>query len=108
MRRRWQVSSAGGVQPVWRRDSRELYYLRPDGTLVAVPLRTDRSSPLMAASPLFTTALLPPASTVEEYAVDVAGQRFLLLKPVEDRVRSSVGVILNWPSLVAADGPVGR
>ena len=35
---RFQVSRQGGVQPVWREDGRELYFLAPDGTLVAVPI----------------------------------------------------------------------
>jgi Tol biopolymer transport system component len=34
---KWQISTAGGIQPVWRRDGKELFYLAPDGTLMAVP-----------------------------------------------------------------------
>jgi Tol biopolymer transport system component len=34
--RQWPVTSMGGDKPVWRRDSRELYYMRQDGTLMAV------------------------------------------------------------------------
>src|SRR5262249_56218270 len=30
------VSSAGGVQPIWRNDGKELFYLAPDGKLTAV------------------------------------------------------------------------
>jgi eukaryotic-like serine/threonine-protein kinase len=33
----WQVSSAGGIYPVWRRDGKELYYLNPAGAMMAVP-----------------------------------------------------------------------
>jgi DNA-binding winged helix-turn-helix (wHTH) protein len=41
-----QVSSGGGVQPVWRQDGRELYYLGLDGTLIAVEVRTgNRAQP---------------------------------------------------------------
>ena len=36
---KWQVSAAGGVQPRWRRDGRELFYVAPDTRLMAVPLR---------------------------------------------------------------------
>ena len=35
------ISSSGGVQPVWRGDSRELYYLGINGMLHAVALRPD-------------------------------------------------------------------
>ena len=35
---RWQITSDGGVEPQWRRDGRELYFLAPDGKLMAVPV----------------------------------------------------------------------
>jgi hypothetical protein len=33
---KWQVSTRGGVNPRWRRDGRELYYVSPDNKLMAV------------------------------------------------------------------------
>ncbi len=38
---RIQVSSAGGAQPRWRGDSRELFYVAKDGTVMAVPVGSD-------------------------------------------------------------------
>ncbi len=35
-RHKWQVSNQGGLQPHWRRDGRELFYLKLDGTLMSV------------------------------------------------------------------------
>ena len=35
---RWQVSFGGGVQPKWRADAKELFYVTPDGRLAAVPV----------------------------------------------------------------------
>ena len=32
---RWQVSGSGGDRPRWRADGRELYYVRPDGMIMA-------------------------------------------------------------------------
>jgi len=97
---RSRVSSDGGVQPVWRQDGRELFYLGLDGTLYAVGFRPG-PRPLSAPKPLFTSGLRPPAKSVEEYAVSGDGQRFLLLRPLEDRVRTSIGVILHWRGLLA-------
>ena len=34
----WQVSTAGGVQPLWARSGRELFYVAPDGALLTVPV----------------------------------------------------------------------
>ena len=36
------ISVGGGAEPQWRRDGRELYYLAPDGTLMAVPVSSTR------------------------------------------------------------------
>ena len=40
------VSANGGIQPLWRRDGRELFFLAPDGTLMAAPIQV---SPRLAA-----------------------------------------------------------
>src|SRR5262249_46190770 len=35
---KWQVSTTGGVQPIWRRDGKELFYWSADNTLMSVPI----------------------------------------------------------------------
>jgi hypothetical protein len=65
---RWQVSDNGGVQPVWRQDSRELYYLRLDGVLAAVAFQTGDQSPFSVPTRLFNTELGSPSPYVEQYA----------------------------------------
>ena len=85
-----RVSVAGGVQPRWRGDGRELFYLAPDGTMMAVP--SDRSSP---ARPLFKTPLNPPSHQVSEFDVSSNGQRFLVLEPVSTRPQT-LTFLLNW------------
>ena len=49
-----QVSSGGGVQPQWRADGRELFYLAPDGSMMSV--RVDPRAELTVSPPslLFT------------------------------------------------------
>lgn len=54
---KWQVSSAGGVQPRWRGDGNELYYLTPDGVLMAVDIRTDDKVHASTPRALFPTRL---------------------------------------------------
>ena len=56
-RRKLQVSTAGGYVPRWRRDGRELYYLAPDRTLVAVEIDLTSAQPRIGApAALFRTA----------------------------------------------------
>jgi Tol biopolymer transport system component len=93
-----QVSSNGGMQPMWRRDGRELFYLSPRGELMSVEFGAGGSDAPEARAPraLFRTGLTPSVQ-VGEYAVSPDGQRFLLLEPVGDR-GSSVSLLLNWPA----------
>jgi Tol biopolymer transport system component len=97
----WPVSSGGGVQPVWRQNGRELYYLGLDGTLNAVAVQPGDPPQFSTRKQLFQTGLLP-SDNVEQYAASADGQRFLLLKVVDDKNRSSIGVILGWPALLSA------
>ncbi len=53
---RTAISSAGGVQPQWSDDGRELFYLAPDGRLVAVPILLSSNGATLSANtavPLF-------------------------------------------------------
>ena len=101
---RWQVSDTGGVQPTWRGDGRELYYLRLDGVLNVVVVQTGNRPQFSVAERLFDTGLVAPSADIEQYAVSADGQRFLLLKPRDQKTRNSVGVILNWPALMPVGG----
>ena len=38
--RKRQVSVAGGLQPHWRRDGRELFYMTPRGSIMTLAIRT--------------------------------------------------------------------
>jgi Tol biopolymer transport system component len=51
--RQWTVSSDGGDKPVWRADSRELYYMRPDGMLMAVQVEGSGGEFRSKEAPLF-------------------------------------------------------
>jgi len=94
---RWQASSDGGYQAVWRGDGRELFYVS-DTTLVAVPVLRDRGfklgrpQPLFEASDLITTGA--PA-----YGVSSDGQRILTTIPnpdLDQDLRPKVRVVENW------------
>ena len=95
----WQLSNAGGVQPRWRRDGRELYYLAPDGTMMLVEITSP--PPNLKASaprPLFKTNINPLPIT-ENYAVNADGSRFLIMDPIVDLRRQPRRIIVDWPAL---------
>jgi hypothetical protein len=90
-----QVSSDGGVQPVWRRDGQELYYLDPNGMIFAVEIEPTNLKPA-APRPLFRAPVGTVSRDVEQYTT-VDGARFLIMKPIEQPPRP-ISVIVNWPA----------
>ena len=57
----WPVSTAGGLQPEWRNDGKELYYRAPDGKLMAVDVTLGPA--FHAGTP---SALFPGASCQQQ------------------------------------------
>jgi hypothetical protein len=97
---RWQVSTAGGVQPLWRGDGREIYYLAPNGDLMVVAVTPARTFATGAPGVLLRSAIENPSYMVEEYGVTADGQRFLLQVPAADTRPPELKVVLDWPALL--------
>jgi hypothetical protein len=96
---RWQVSAEGGIQPKWRRDGRELFYLALDGTLMAVPLKLGDLPEIGKPHPLFQTHIEATTGFVwHQYDVVPDGQRFLVNAPQASS--GSFTVVVNWPALL--------
>ena len=100
------VSRGGGIYPRWGRETRELFYLAPDGRLMAVPLElrpnTDALVPAGPPVPLFPTHLATGAYILSfgynakaQYDVTRDG-RFLLNVAVDDTDPPPITVVLNW------------
>jgi eukaryotic-like serine/threonine-protein kinase len=89
-----QLSIAGGMQPLWRRDSRELFYLSPQGTLMAVEIGAGDTVEPGVPQPLFQVNLTP-SGEVGEYGVTADGQRFLVAEPTSGSLRSMT-FLFNW------------
>lgn len=97
---RWTISTEGGSQPRWSPNGRELLYLRRDGTLMSVPIKTAPSFGRDEAAPLFKTRL----AGVDPYRMDFVpsadGKRILVSTPIDDGDRPAITVVMNWPALL--------
>ena len=89
-----QISSAGGVQPQWRGDGKELFYLGIDRRLMAVRVTAGAEFAVSPPAALFATGL-EPNSGRPQYAVTRDGQRFLGLERAEEE-RNNLTILLNW------------
>lgn len=94
---RLRISANGGVHVRWRSDGRELFYVAPDGFLMAVPMAeaNGRLQP-GAPVPLFQTRIgAPHGAALPAYIVAPGGQRFLLDTLVEQQA-APIAFIMNW------------
>ena len=99
---KWQVSTVGGVQPRWRADSKELFYLGYDAgsprrmKLMSVPIGA-APNPVGTPQPLFEFEALMsvPQANVFLYSPAADGQRFLI-NVYATRAQPSLEVLLNW------------
>jgi eukaryotic-like serine/threonine-protein kinase len=96
-----QVSTAGGMQPRWRADGKELFYLGADQNLMAVPVTTEGAFEAGSPKALFKTRLIPQGSQSvyfpTKYDVMPDGRRFVIDGPPEDP-GPPITVVLNWPA----------
>jgi Tol biopolymer transport system component len=97
--RRWQVSAAGGVEGRWRGDGNELYYLSPNGRMMAVDVNTANGFEPGAPRELFD-ARVEISQRGDHYAVSRNGQRFLIRRQMDRGVQDPWNVIVNWQKLL--------
>ena len=89
----WRVSNHGGQTPVWRGDGREIYYLAPDGTLMAAPVKDATPFQTETPTPLFKIAVAE--SPDHQYDVFPDGKRFVVNQQISSK-EEPINVLLNW------------
>jgi eukaryotic-like serine/threonine-protein kinase len=93
-----QISAAGGVQPRWRGDGRELFFIDLQGKMMSVTVQPGSPPRIGPPKKLFDTGLVPDP-TVNQYAVTEDGLKFLVLEPRKGFLET-YSVVLNWPATV--------
>jgi len=94
---KWMVSRGGGVQPRWRRDGKELFYISPDSRMMAVDVSTLPTFHAGSPQPLFQTEIVDTGIRTGPMSWDIApdGNRFLIIS-ANSGDASSLNVVLNW------------
>jgi eukaryotic-like serine/threonine-protein kinase len=89
----------GGVEPSWRHDGEELFYLAPNQTLMAVDVERHKAilgfGPPKALFPAHITWMEVQA-VARHYAPARDGQRFLISSATAEAQSVPMTVILNW------------
>ncbi len=93
------VSTAGGVYPRWSRDGKEVYFIAPDATLMAVPIRTTAAS-VEAGAPvtLFQTRRVGGGWNVigRSHQYDVAPDGRFLVNVETESSAPPLTLLMNW------------
>jgi Tol biopolymer transport system component len=90
------ISHEGGKNPRWRGDGKELFFVSPDGTLMAADFDAATGRSRGALQPLFATQIRFGEN--RPYAVDKSGQRFLLKVTPDPRLVA----VMDWRTLLNA------
>lgn len=91
---KWQISTSGGTWPRWRRDAKEIFYLAPDGSLMAAGVNGQGSAfEVGAVQRLFATRAVGSGS---QYDVSADGQRVLVNTVAEEIVPPPITLVVNW------------
>jgi serine/threonine protein kinase/Tol biopolymer transport system component len=94
---RWQVSTAGGTRPNWRKDSKELFFFSTDQQMMAVDV-----SQKGASLELGTPHALFKATTVSgssgPFTVSADGKKFVMNTVLPQSITEPLTLITNWPA----------
>jgi len=92
---RWQVSVNGGGAPRWRGDGKELFFLSPEGGMMAVDVNLGASVPVVTPRELFQSGV--NGITLGHYDVSKDGQKFLIYSAAGATGGNvPITVVLNW------------
>jgi serine/threonine protein kinase/Tol biopolymer transport system component len=94
---KWQISTEGGTEPAWNPNGRELFY-RSGDKMMAVDIATQPGFAAGKPRMLFERQYVRTPGTNSNYDVFPDGQRFLMLKAVEQAqaAPTQINVVLNW------------
>ena len=97
----WRISTAGGEQPRWRGDGKELFFVGADGKMNAVTVKAAAgprpSFEAGAPVPLFETHIGEGSGNVAfQYDVTADGKRFVVATNTAAAVTPPLTVVVNW------------
>jgi serine/threonine protein kinase len=90
-----QVSTGGGIGPLWGGNGKEVFYHASDGNLMAASVKGGESLDVGTPTPLFDFRAGGFLGT-PYYSVTNDGQRFLLSTIVETVPNAPLTVVVNW------------
>jgi dipeptidyl aminopeptidase/acylaminoacyl peptidase len=102
---KWQISTEGGMEPKWRADGRELYFLVPSRGIMTVAVGSSRTFEHSGPT-LLVGVRAAIGGSASSFEVTPDGRRFLIRERAGVPAPSTpMHMILNWPALLTAPRP---
>ncbi len=100
---RIQMSTEGGVEPLWARDGHELFY-REGNKMMVVRVTAGASLAASAPKPLFEGRFQKTqrGASVANYDVSPDGRRFVMVRRKNLATPTAIDVVFNWPEALQA------
>jgi Tol biopolymer transport system component len=98
---KWRISTSGGMEPVWRGDGRELFYMGLDGSLMAVNVTGGAGFQTSAPAALFKPGVSRGFLYEPTYAVSHDGRRFLINTFTEEPKTLPTKILFNWRASIS-------
>jgi serine/threonine protein kinase/Tol biopolymer transport system component len=94
---KWQISTGGGMFPVWARSGKQLFY-RESGNIMAVDVTTQPAFSVSTPRVMVPSAVTAPLSNgIDSFDVSLDGQHFLVHQQSSEAGQSvQINVILSW------------
>jgi len=98
LKSKWQVSTAGGIQPQWAPDGGSLYYINNTGKMMHVPLkRKPFFSPGKPKEIFDVSQMYFPNNPVSNYDIAPDGRRFIMVRNTSFQTNiMAFNYITNW------------
>ena len=92
-----QISTGGGVQPLWGPSGNEIFFTTPTGQMVLMRAEVTLGEVFQSRPPrpLFTVQTMPSGGLTRHYAVSSDGQRFLFAVR-QPAPSPPLTVVVNW------------
>jgi Tol biopolymer transport system component len=95
---RAQISAAGGAAPRWRGDGREIFYVSPDGRIMAAEVETAAGPEVRVARELFRTEIRFAGE--DHFDVSADGRTFVVNSTVDNTTADPMALVLNWTAIL--------
>lgn len=93
---RWQVSTSGGSDAMWRGDGKELYFLDPLTNIMAEDVDSSSGAPRLGVPHALFQAVGIQRSIVGTYTVTKDGKRFLINGGLARQGTEPLTLVQNW------------